>query len=152
MPKYKKCPRCELNYILENQDFCEICKEELRGISHNIEIDDVDESEVCPRCHVNFLNEGEKYCEACMAEMEEDKARAIDEVEPDWDIAEDEEVDDVVVDDDVELSVEDLAEEEALLAEEEEDSYIDSYEEEDDLDINLDELGEDEDGEEEEEE
>ena len=41
MPKYKKCPRCDLNYILEEEEYCKICQEELRGISHNTE--DLDE-------------------------------------------------------------------------------------------------------------
>ena len=31
MPKYKKCPRCEINYILDAEEYCEICKQELRG-------------------------------------------------------------------------------------------------------------------------
>ena len=44
MPKYKKCPRCEINYILEDEDYCEICKEELRGISHNEEFKDEEEA------------------------------------------------------------------------------------------------------------
>ena len=29
MPRYKKCPRCELNYILEEDDYCEVCRAEL---------------------------------------------------------------------------------------------------------------------------
>ncbi len=24
---YKKCPRCETNYILESEDYCDICRE-----------------------------------------------------------------------------------------------------------------------------
>ena len=26
MPKYKLCPRCELNYITEDEDLCDVCK------------------------------------------------------------------------------------------------------------------------------
>lgn len=29
----KKCPRCELNYIYEDEEYCEICQEELRNHS-----------------------------------------------------------------------------------------------------------------------
>ena len=28
--KYKKCPRCELNYILSEEDLCPVCKAELK--------------------------------------------------------------------------------------------------------------------------
>ncbi len=137
MPKYKKCPRCELNYILEDEEYCEICREELRGISHNDELEDVEESGVCPICHVNFLNEGETICEAC-AEMENNgKASAIGDVEPDWDIGDEEVVDETdLADDDVDLSVEDLAEEEAM--DDEDDGYGDGEDEDDYVDVDED--------------
>ena len=31
MCKYKKCPICELNYIPEDQDMCDICRPENQG-------------------------------------------------------------------------------------------------------------------------
>ena len=69
MPRYKKCPRCELNYILEEEDYCEVCKAELKGIDTNIE----DEEEVlCPRCKQNYVEPGEKYCSACLQKMQGD--------------------------------------------------------------------------------
>ena len=37
MGKYKKCPRCELNYILETEDYCPICKAEM---NHNHDAED----------------------------------------------------------------------------------------------------------------
>ena len=146
--KYKKCPRCELNYILEDEDYCEICKQELKGISCNVELDDDEEAELCPVCGINFLNEGEKICEACAAaKADEEKGSAIDDIEPDWndedEVGEDEMVDDES--DDMELSLEDLAEEE----EEEDDEYSGSdEEEEEDIDINFDEEDEEEEEEE----
>ena len=27
--KYKICPRCELNYIIEEENYCNVCKAEL---------------------------------------------------------------------------------------------------------------------------
>ena len=115
MPKYKKCPRCEINYILEDEDYCEICKEELRGISHNEEFpDDEEDAAICPRCKVNYLNEGEKICESCAAEMEEEeeKRNDIDDVEPDWGEEEEDADASDELDDDMDLSLECLAEEE----------------------------------------
>ena len=35
--KYIKCPRCELNYILEGEDYCHVCKSEMK---HHTEADD----------------------------------------------------------------------------------------------------------------
>ena len=28
---FKKCPRCELNYILDTEKYCKVCMRELRG-------------------------------------------------------------------------------------------------------------------------
>ena len=30
MPKYVKCPRCDLNYMLEGEEYCDVCKAELK--------------------------------------------------------------------------------------------------------------------------
>ena len=35
---YRKCPRCELNYITDDEEYCDVCKEEL-GKSHKIILD-----------------------------------------------------------------------------------------------------------------
>ena len=96
LAKYKKCPRCELNYILEDEDYCEICKQELKGIFCNVDVDEDDDAELCPVCGINFLNEGEKMCEACAAaRADEEKGSAIDDVEPDsWDTEDDSVTDD----------------------------------------------------------
>ena len=67
MPRYKKCPRCELNYILEEEDYCEVCKAELKGIDTNI---DDEEEIICPKCKQNYVEPGEKYCLACLQKMQ----------------------------------------------------------------------------------
>ena len=77
MAKFKKCPRCDLNYIPIDEDYCSICKEELKGI---VTIDSDDESDIeeglCPRCRENYVNEGEKYCEQCLRALEEEKEKS----------------------------------------------------------------------------
>ena len=30
MAKYVKCPRCELNFMLEGEEYCDVCKAELK--------------------------------------------------------------------------------------------------------------------------
>lgn len=63
MGKYKKCPRCELNYIREEDDYCEVCKLEMAG---EYLIDDEEEL-LCPKCKANYIEPGEKLCAYCMA-------------------------------------------------------------------------------------
>ena len=36
--KYIKCPRCELNYILEGEDYSHVCQSEMKN--HSIDEDD----------------------------------------------------------------------------------------------------------------
>ncbi|MBP5651372.1 MAG: hypothetical protein J6X00_01715, partial [Clostridia bacterium] len=60
--KYIKCPRCELNYILESEDLCEVCKRSMRAGANNEDDEEEYEEEgltLCPICKVNYLNEGE---------------------------------------------------------------------------------------------
>ena len=72
MPKFKKCPRCEINYIPEDKEYCPICEAEMRGVVDTVPDDDEDlEEGLCPRCHTNYVAEGEKYCEQCLKEMAE---------------------------------------------------------------------------------
>ena len=151
MAKFKKCPRCELNYIPVEKEYCDICLAELKGQEAFPELPDEDEAELCPRCKSNYLNEGEKYCEACQLEMEKEKdgrgrddyweeEPGIEDVEVD---VEDIDLPDIGDDDDME-SLEALAEEEAW-DEDEEVEEIDDFEEIGDIDdLDLDDEEEDE--------
>lgn len=95
MPKYVKCPRCELNYILEGEELCDVCKAELHiGGVRLLEDDELDYNEeegmLCPLCHTNFVEENEKYCAECLAKknkltnvFEEDIDDEKEDIEPD---------------------------------------------------------------------
>ncbi len=134
MAKYKKCPRCEINYILENEDYCEICKQELKGARLSADLDadeeESEESDLCPVCHKNYLNEGEKICSACASAQYEKSSLNddIDEEEPE----EPEEDLDSTNEDDWELSLEEMQDEEFAddAFGDEEKSEDDEYEEE----------------------
>ncbi|MDR2047366.1 MAG: hypothetical protein LBP79_05675 [Clostridiales bacterium] len=66
MAKYKKCPRCGLNYILEEEEFCIVCKAELHiGDVKLLEDEDDDFLELCPVCRVNYISEDEVMCASC---------------------------------------------------------------------------------------
>ena len=84
MPAYKLCPRCQLNYILETEDYCSICKDELRGIKVEEDDDDV-YTKTCPRCGAPISEEMD-YCENCKQEL----GNKIDDTEENWDNEEEE--------------------------------------------------------------
>ncbi len=150
MNKYIKCPRCELNFIIEGkQEYCDVCIAEMKG--NKLEFADLEDEELeaelenesmelCPVCGINNMRFGESMCEACkkQSEYEEDIVED-DEQDEEWKsyLTEDTE--------DLSLDEEELAEELAEVGEEdeeyaeEEDDFFD-----DDID-SLDELGDDED-------
>ena len=65
--KYKKCPRCELNYITADEKICTVCKDELSGKKS---IFDEEEQLICPFCQRNCLTPQELMCSACRAKRE----------------------------------------------------------------------------------
>ena len=58
-----KCPRCELNYIREEEQYCPVCKREMKGESLN------DPFELCSICNENPVMPGKDVCYACYKEM-----------------------------------------------------------------------------------
>ena len=134
MAKYKKCERCELNWIPVEADLCEVCKAELGKESSIQLIDEDDESifneRVCPICKENYLEEGEEICPACRREKELQKEKN----EDNWDFEDDDLLDEEVE----ELSLNALQEEEI------DEDFDDEEEFRDDLDFDesFEELGE----------
>lgn len=61
--KYHKCPRCGLNYITEEQEYCKVCNDELCG-KKSIFDDDFDQL-LCPYCESNPIEIDELMCSAC---------------------------------------------------------------------------------------
>ncbi|MBR5546162.1 MAG: hypothetical protein IKU70_04175 [Clostridia bacterium] len=58
-----KCPRCDLNYILDTEKYCKICLREMKG-SH-VE----DEMELCSVCNEAPALPGHDVCLSCLKEM-----------------------------------------------------------------------------------
>ena len=86
MGKYKKCPRCELNYILSDEDMCDVCKAEL-GLETKIMllddiIDDEEPLKLCPICKTNYIGLDEKMCESCFNHDTQDDTQ--DDENDDW--------------------------------------------------------------------
>lgn len=130
MPKYVKCPRCDLNYMLEGEELCDVCKAELKKAPPLVfavddEEDEMENMELCPRCHRNFVKSGETLCEECLKECESD-------IEPE---AEDDDSWKEYLDDDIPEDEEDSEEMLSLnkLAEEEGEKLFDDEDEEDEI-------------------
>ena len=58
-----KCPRCELNYIREEEQYCSVCKREMKGEAHD------DPFELCSICNENPVMPGKDVCLVCYKEM-----------------------------------------------------------------------------------
>ena len=131
-PIYVLCPRCELNYIEEKDQYCNVCKAELGLVDKSILIPDDEEMEtekLCPVCKMNYLNDDEEVCFLCQ------KHRDAKDIEPEddesWMNYSEEE--DKPQDDEMEISLELVADEEE--EEEEEESL---YKEPDDFNYDVD--------------
>jgi hypothetical protein len=96
----RKCPKCELNYILDDQPYCIVCTKEMKGIDHHD-----DEGEICPICGEREVAAGEEYCAECLAEMKKlDSKHNTEEQEI---VEETEQIDTIdVIEDDVPLDEE----------------------------------------------
>ena len=70
-----KCPRCELNYIREEEGYCKICKREMKGEDLQEEV------EMCTVCNEHPALPGKDICLFCLKEMNDDQDREDDEEE-----------------------------------------------------------------------
>ncbi len=61
--KLVKCPRCDLNYIREDEKYCKICLQEMKGESRSEEI------ELCSICNEEPALPGKDVCLFCLREM-----------------------------------------------------------------------------------
>lgn len=81
-----KCPRCELNYINEDEGYCKICKREMKGEKHQEDV------EICTVCNEAPALPGKDICLFCLKEMNKnndddaDEEIAVSPDEPNLDI------------------------------------------------------------------
>ena len=69
-----KCPRCELNYMLDTDKMCSVCKREVRGES---EQDDM--IELCSECGENPVVPGQELCAYCLKELSQREDEDVDD-------------------------------------------------------------------------
>ena len=58
-----KCPRCDLNYIREDEKYCKVCLRELKGEKNTEEV------ELCSICNEEPALPGRDVCIFCLKEM-----------------------------------------------------------------------------------
>ena len=58
-----KCPRCDLNYMTEDQKYCKVCLREMKGGKNE------DEVELCSVCNEAPALPGKDVCLFCLKEM-----------------------------------------------------------------------------------
>jgi hypothetical protein len=74
-----KCPRCDINFIREEDGVCSICKREMKGEMPKEELPDM-----CIECGENPALPGEDLCAVCLADRKmADAAAGVEEEEED---------------------------------------------------------------------
>ena len=68
-----KCPRCDLNYIREDEKYCKVCLRELKGEKNTEEV------ELCSICNEEPALPGKDVCLFCLKEM--NKSNSAEETE-----------------------------------------------------------------------
>ena len=131
--KYKKCPRCELNYIPVAEEMCDVCKSELGLDSKIVLLDDIiDDDEplkLCPICKTAYIGMEEEMCENCLAHQ----AQLVSEDSEDddsWRTYLDDDDTDDALDDATEIPLDELRDDEEY--------EDDEFEDEENVDIELD--------------
>lgn len=69
-----KCPRCELNYMLDTEKMCSVCRREVRG-----ESEQYDMIELCSECGENPVVPGQELCAYCLKELAQRTSDAQDD-------------------------------------------------------------------------
>lgn len=66
---YRKCPRCELNYIRDGEKLCGVCKNAVLTSCEPDEDDDL--VVICSECGENSAMNGSMLCANCMRNLRE---------------------------------------------------------------------------------
>jgi hypothetical protein len=108
---YKKCSRCDLNYISDEEELCFVCKAQLHiGDAKLLEDEDDEFLEICPVCHINFISEDEEMCQSCRSsKLKNVFVKEEDESDDNWRTYLDEETPE---EDDILIPLSEIAEEE----------------------------------------
>lgn len=65
----KKCPKCELNYIKEGEQFCNVCMREMKRTLTHGKAEDDEEVVMCTECGEKPALRGSELCADCLKEQ-----------------------------------------------------------------------------------
>ena len=85
-----KCPKCELNYIRDGEEICDVCKRELKRaqarLRHADDEPEDDEVILCTECGEAPAIRGSDLCAACLKEQKRQvELENAAEINPDYD-------------------------------------------------------------------
>ncbi|MEN6339907.1 MAG: hypothetical protein ABFD03_07240 [Clostridiaceae bacterium] len=85
-----KCPKCELNYIRDGEEICDVCKRELKRaqarLRHADDEPEDDEVIMCTECGEAPAIRGSDLCAACLKEQKRQvELENAAEINPDYD-------------------------------------------------------------------
>ena len=118
-----KCPRCELNYMLDTDKMCSVSKREVRGESEQYEM-----IELCSECGENPVVPGQELCAYCLKELTQREADTQNEETVVADASNIGDIDSVSTMDEIELDLGDDMDDEAF-ADEDDDFFADDDDE-----------------------
>nr|WP_122011858.1 hypothetical protein [Maliibacterium massiliense] len=135
--KLKKCPRCELNYIPEDEELCPVCrKATFRGKDHDEEADGLEG--ICIECGENPVVPGEDYCAACLRAHSRVDVGEVVETDPEDDVDDEDldaspvsQIEEIDIDVPSDIPPEELSTIAQELADDDEDDAFDDEEQED---------------------
>lgn len=135
--KLVKCPRCELNYMFENEVMCSVCRKDVQGEQ---EIDDM--IELCSECGENPVIPGQEVCAFCLKEIQHRAENSINDDDGSDPTSRDLDIDSVSSMEEIEMDVggeggEDFSDDDDMF-DDEEDDLDEGDEEEDNSDIDMD--------------
>ena len=135
--KLVKCPRCELNYMFENEVMCSVCRNDVQGEQ---EIDDM--IELCSECGENPVIPGQEVCAFCLKEIQHRAENSINDDDGSDPTSRDLDIDSVSSMEEIEMDVggeggEDFSDDDDMF-DDEEDDLDEGDEEEDNSDIDMD--------------
>lgn len=127
---FRKCPRCELNYIRDEEKYCKVCLREMKGE------DKKDEIELCTICNENIAIPGKDVCLFCLKEMNRQQGNDKDDDDAPAPL------------DDPNVDIDPVSSMDEIIPDIQEDDIPEKEYGEIESDLSLDEMGEDEDREE----
>ncbi len=60
----KKCDKCELNYVKDEEKHCKVCQKLLDNKKPTVQ-----KAELCPSCSERLVAKGYELCNICLADM-----------------------------------------------------------------------------------